>query len=458
MGKSILKSRMIEKSTVNIEKQLFKLTWPLFIESVLFMLLGTLDTFMLARYSDNAVGAVGYVNQVITMVTLIFQIITSGTMIICSQYIGAKVKRENIIRLAGTSMVVNLLVGIIFSSVLFIFSSSILSFMNVPNVQLLYAKQYMMIVGGGIVIQAIFLTFDAILRAYGHTKFCMTVAFIMNIINVILNYTLIFGNFGAPKLGVSGAAIATTTSKLICCIISGTYLFKKVLNDFSLKYFNKFPKEELKKILLIGTPSAGESISYQGAKLVGTAILTCVSTVALNTNVYINTVCSYIYIFAVSVGQGTAILVGRMAGAEDYKTASKLCMRSLKKAFVVSTIMGIFVALMGKNILGFLSSDNKVIELGVTVLFVNILLEPGRTFNVVIINSLRAAGDVRFPVYVGIVSMWIIGVGLAYILCIPLGFGLPGMWFALALDEWVRGIIMYFRWKSNKWQGRTVVN
>ena len=458
MGKAILKSEMTEKSTINIEKKLFKLTWPLFIESVLFMLLGTLDTFMLARYSDNAVGAVGYVNQVITMVTLIFQIITSGTMIICSQYIGAKVKRENIIRLAGTSMVVNLLVGIIFSSVLFIFSSSILSFMNVPNVQLLYAKQYMMIVGGGIVIQAIFLTFDAILRAYGHTKFCMTVAFIMNIINVILNYTLIFGNFGAPKLGVSGAAIATTTSKLICCIISGTYLFKKVLNDFSLKYFNKFPKEELKKILLIGTPSAGESISYQGAKLVGTAILTCVSTVALNTNVYINTVCSYIYIFAVSVGQGTAILVGRMAGAEDYETASKLCMRSLKKAFIVSTIMGIFVALMGKNILGFLSSDNKVIELGVTVLFVNILLEPGRTFNVVIINSLRAAGDVRFPVYVGIVSMWIIGVGLAYILCIPLGFGLPGMWFALALDEWVRGIIMYFRWKSNKWQGRTVVN
>lgn len=458
MGKAILKSEMTEKSTINIEKKLFKLTWPLFIESVLFMLLGTLDTFMLARYSDNAVGAVGYVNQVITMVTLIFQIITSGTMIICSQYIGAKVKRENIIRLAGTSMVVNLLVGIIFSSVLFIFSSSILSFMNVPNVQLLYAKQYMMIVGGGIVIQAIFLTFDAILRAYGHTKFCMTVAFIMNIINVILNYTLIFGNFNAPKLGVSGAAIATTTSKFICCIISGTYLFKKVLNDFSLKYFNKFPKEELKKILLIGTPSAGESISYQGAKLVGTAILTCVSTVALNTNVYINTVCSYIYIFAVSVGQGTAILVGRMAGAEDYKTASKLCMRSLKKAFVVSTIMGIFVALMGKNILGFLSSDNKVIELGVTVLFVNILLEPGRTFNVVIINSLRAAGDVRFPVYVGIVSMWIIGVGLAYILCIPLGFGLPGMWFALALDEWVRGIIMYFRWKSKKWYGKTVVN
>jgi Na+-driven multidrug efflux pump len=91
------------------------------------------------------------------------------------------------------------------------------------------------------------------------------------------------------------------------------------------------------------------------------------------------------------------------------------------------------------------------------VLLVALVHEPGRNFNTVIIPALKGAGDVRFPVYVGIASMWGIGVGGAWFLGLHLGYGLPGVWCAMAADEWVRGLIMWWRWRSGAWKSLALV-
>lgn len=439
------------------EKKLISITWPIFIESALFMLLGSVDIFMLGRFSDNAVAAVGVANQIIGMLNLVFQIITAGTTIICAQYIGAKAKNENIIKLVGTSLIVNILLGVILSLIMIIFSKPLLLMMNLDESLLGYGESYLKIVGGFIFIQAITMTFTAVIRSFGFTKVCMFVTLGMNIYNIISNYILIYGNFGAPAMGVAGSAISTTLSKLFGGIFLGYFMFKHTVKGFSLKYFKEFPRTELRNIIKMGGPAAGESISYNLAKLVGTVILTYVSIESLTTSSYINNIASFIYLFSVSIGQGTSIIVGQLVGKKDYDTAYDLCIKSFKKAFLVSIVIGITVAIFGKNIMSIFTDNSVIISLGMSVLIVNAFLEPGRTFNVVIINCLRAAGDVKFPVYIGIVSMWLIGVGLAYILSITLGLGIVGMWIALALDEWVRGIIMYNRWKSRKWLGKALV-
>ena len=443
---------------IKLEENLFKITWPIFVESLLFMLLGSMDIFMLGKYSDNAVGAVGIVNQIINMLNLLFGIITAGTTIICSQYIGAKKKDEDIIKLVGTSLIINTFIGMILSLIIYIFSQFILKCMNVPLEFMVYSTQFIEIVGGFIVIQAIAMTFTSVIRSFGFTKICMYTTLIMNVINVILNYILIFGNFGAPSLGVQGSAISTTISKIIGTIILGYFLFKKILPKFSFQCLKKFPNQELKSMLLMGVPAAGENMSYSLAKLVATVILTHISISAVTTNSYINNICVFIFVFSVSIAQGTSILVGRLIGRGKSKEAYELCFSSLKKAFTVSTILGIIVAILGRNIFGIFTDNEEILTLGASVLFINAFLEPGRTFNLVIINCLRACGDVRFPVYVGICSMWTVGVGLAYVFSITLGLGMPGMWIALALDEWLRGIIMYYRWKSRRWIGKAVVS
>lgn len=447
----------MKEHEIKLEENLFKITWPIFIEALLFMLLGSVDIFMLGKYSDDAVGAVGIVNQIINMLNLLFAIITAGTTIICSQYIGAKKKEEDIMKLVGTSLVINVILGIILSLIIFLFSDFILKCMNVAPEFMLYSTQFIEIVGGFIVIQAIILTFTSVLRSFGFTKICMYTTLVMNGLNIILNYILIFGNYGAPSLGVQGSAIATTVSKIVGTIFLGCYLFKKVLPNFSTKYLKSIAKQEFKNILHMGVPAAGENISYSLAKLVATVILTHISIAAVTTNSYINNICIFIFVFSVSIGQGSAILVGRLVGRGNLEDAYKLCFSSLKKAFVVSTVLGIIVAILGRQIFGIFTNNEEILALGASVLFINAFLEPGRTFNLVIINCLRACGDVRFPVYVGICSMWTVGVGLAYIFSITLNLGMPGMWIALALDEWVRGIIMYFRWKNKKWYGKSVI-
>jgi Na+-driven multidrug efflux pump len=93
-----------------------------------------------------------------------------------------------------------------------------------------------------------------------------------------------------------------------------------------------------------------------------------------------------------------------------------------------------------------------VIIAGAVVLVrLSVLLEPGRVFNLVVINSLRATGDVGFPIKMAVLSMWLVWVPLAWLLGVKLGWGLPGVWLAMTIDEWTRGVLMYRRWKARKW-------
>lgn len=447
------------EGTRNIKKKLLQLTWPIFIESLLLSLLGSMDVFMLGKYSDNAVAAVGVSNQIMWMISLMFGIITSGTAILTAQYIGLNKKNkirnnDNIIRLCGVSIGFNTMIGAFCSILVVVGSTPMLKMLNTSGEILDIGKEYLVIVGGFIFTQSIMQTFTAVLRPHGYTKICMYVTLTMNIINVVCNYIFIFGKFGAPKLGVVGAAIGTSTSRIIGMIILGIVLYVKILRGSSLKCLKFSPKNDLKNILAIGIPAAGEQISYNLSQLVITSFINMISIEAMATKSYAMNLISFAYIFSTALGQGTSILVGQLVGEGNNDEALNIGIDSIKKSILVSVLISGVFAVLGTSLMSFFSNNATIIELGALVLIVDVFLEPGRSINLVGINSLRAAGDVKFPVYIGIISMWTFGVGLAYILGIQLGLGLIGMWIAFATDEWFRGILVYNRWKKKRWQGK----
>lgn len=431
---------------------LFSLTWPILIESFFFMLLGSVDIFMLSQYSDNSVGAVGVVNQVVGMSGLIFSIITSGTAIICAQYIGAKKTNEEQNRLVAAALQVNALMGIIMSVIMFAFARPLLNFMKLDEKLMEDGMAYMTIVGGFVFVQAIVNTFSAVLRSHGKTKICMTVTLVMNVLNIGMNYLLIFGVGPIPRMGVKGAAISTTVSKIVALIALGIIMFHTVVKNFKLMDLFKFRILEIKKILSLGIPSAGETIAYNVARLMITRILTSIGTAAVIANSYISTITNYNYLFAVAIAQGTAIIIGWKIGAGKKEEAYKLCLSSFWKGLIVSMGITISCIVFGKYILGWFTDDTTIIKLGMTVFIIDIINEAGRCANLVIINGLRASGDVKFPVCAGVFSMWGVGVLLSYVFGIVLDWGFPGVWLAMGLDEVVRGVTMYIRWKTKKWQ------
>ncbi|MBD5544796.1 MAG: MATE family efflux transporter [Lachnospiraceae bacterium] len=431
------------------KKTLFDLSWPIFLESVLFSLMGSADVLMLSGYSDHAVGAVGIVNQILFSFLVIARVITAGSGILCAQYIGANKEKKDMKSLIFTGIFVNGILGGCFS-IFLVFSYPLLfRMMGIDPVMYEYAKEYMLIIGGSLFIQFISMTISSFLRSYGKTKETMLISVFANLCNIVLDYIFIYGKLGLPSLGVSGAAIATAFCNLLGCVIYMIFLEKKIMPGFYKETVWEENKAVLKVILQYGMPAAGEQFSYTMAKLCIMAIITRIGVAAVTTYSYLNTIVSFVYLFALAVGQGSGILIGWKIGGKEREKAYEIGIFSTKISFSISMFITLGLFFLRRQMLGIFTKDQEIIALGIMVLASEFLLEAGRSVNLVLVNGLRAMGDVNFPLYIGLFSMWFFAVGFSFLLGIPLGLGLLGVWIALGLDEVFRAAGMAVRWWRN---------
>lgn len=436
-----------------LSRQLATLAGPIFIETLLVMMLGAVDTFMLSRHSDNSVAAVGVVNQIMNLIFLLFEVISLGTSILCSQYIGAK-RRDKVIQVVGISLMFNLLSGLLISGIILMSAEDLLLMMGLRPDLMQYGLPYMKIVGGFAFFQAISLSLSASLRSADKAKYPMYVSVVVNIFNIIGNYSLIFGKFGMPALGVEGAAISTSVCRFISVVSLLIILFKKHIPAFPKELFNPFPWVELKNLLKIGIPSAGEHMSYSLSQVVISYFINMISNQALATRTYVVNIVMFTYIFALALAQGGAILIGHLVGMRKINAAYTIGKRVMRLGTAMSVTLSLITAVFGRHIMSLLTSDPWIIETGAAILWVEVALEHGRALNFFGVNSLRSAGDIYFPVLVGIIVMWAVQVIGSYLLGITLGWGLIAMWAIFALDENIRGFIFVRRWNSFKWVGK----
>lgn len=439
-----------------LSRKLAALVVPIFIDALLMMLLGAVDTFMLSRHSDNSVAAVGLVNQLVNLIFVLFQVITLGTSILCSQYIGAKL-RDKVVQVVGISLMFNFLLGTIISAVLFFFAEDILHLMGMRDNLMPIGLNYMKIVGGFAFIQSLSLTISASLRSADKAVYPMMVSLVVNVVNIIGNYSLIFGKFGLPALGATGAAISTVISRCISLLLLTIILFRKHIPSFPARLFKPFPWPELGKLLKIGIPSAGEQFAYSSAMIVVTYFINSISNEALAARTYCTNIVMFVLLFALSMAQGGAIEIGHLVGMGKPHAAFCLGKRSMRLSIMVSLSLSFITACMGGVIARALTSNPVIINMICSVLWVDVILEIGRAINMFAVNALRSSGDVYFPVLLGIVSVWSIAVIGSYVLGIVFGLGIVGIWFALMADEMFRGVIFIKRWNSMKWATKSFV-
>lgn len=441
----------MQNNTLSPRRQLFSLTWPIFLEAVLFSVIGSVDTLMLSGYADDAVGAVGVANQIMSLFQVISNIITAGTGILCAQYIGAGRTTKEKQPLIMGALLVNGALGVLFSLTVGLGAPVLLKLMGVEAAQYEYARQYLSLVGSFLFVQMIVVTFTVVIRAHGKTRATMGFSLLMNVVNVGLNYVLIYGKLGIPALGAQGAAIATVISKWLALVLAGGYLLKCVLPDLKFRTDRKAMGTAIKQVIAYGSPAAGEQISYTLSKLVVMAMVTHLGNVAVNTYSYVNIVVSYVYLFSMAIGQGTSIMVGWEAGKRETAQAKRICRFSTN----VSTLFAIgalgILCLVRRPLMGIFTDDDAIITVGAAVILSDFVLELGRSRNLVLVNALRAAGDVRYPLYIGLFSMWFFSVGVSFVLGIWLNWGLVGIWIGLGLDECFRALLMQIRWDKGRW-------
>ena len=440
----------------SLKRQLKVLTVPVFIEMALVMMLGAVDTVMLSRYSDNSVAAVGLDNQLMSLVFLVYQFFFLVAAILCAQYIGAGL-RKRLVQVVGMAIVVNFLLGLVVSALLFFYAEGLLKMMGLRPELMGDGVTYLRLTGALSFFQALSLTFSASLRSADKVVYPMVVTGIVNVFNVFGNYALIFGHWGCPQLGVEGAAIATAASRALAMVLLACIHFKVHIPRFPLHYFRPMPWQELKNLLKIGIPAMSENISYNLSQVVITIFINQISNEALAARTYCANMIMFVYLFCLSITQGGDILIGHLVGQQRHQAAYILGNYFFRWSMVITITGSIVLALSGHSLLSAFTNNQEIIQMGVWVLVVDVFLEIGRTANIFASSTLRATGDTVYPFIVGVIFQWSVAVGLSYFIGIPLGYGLVGMWIGFALDESIRGVILMRRWRSGKWKTKGFV-
>ena len=438
------------------KKNLISLIIPIFFELLLVTIVGNIDTIMLGYYSDEAVGAIGGITQLLNIQNVIFSFINMATAILTAQFLGAK-DYKRVKQVISVSLVLNVLLGLILGGIYLFFWESLLQKINLPGELIGIGKYYFQMVGGLCILQGIILSCGAILKSHGRPTETLIINVGVNILNIIGNAFFIFGWLGMPVLGPTGVGISTVISRGIGCV-AAFYMMCKYCNfTFKKKYIKPFPFKIVKNILSIGLPTAGENLAWNVGQLMIVAMVNTMGTTIIASRTYLMLISSFTMTLSIALGQGTAIQIGHLVGAGEIKEVYHKCLKSLKIALIFAFVTTSLVFLFRKPIMSIFTTNPDILKASLKIFPLMILLEMGRVFNIVIINSLHAAGDIKFPMFMGITCVFTVAVLFSYLFGISLGWGLAGIWLANAMDEWIRGLAMYFRWKSKKWQNKSFV-
>ncbi|EPE63166.1 MATE efflux family protein [Exiguobacterium sp. S17] len=430
---------------------LFKISWPIFIELALHMGTGIIATLMLAQYSDAAASAVGVANQLLNVFLIVFSVTSVGATILIGQAIGAgRMKKSR--DFARSAVSLNMWLGVIMVVVVFLFGETFLRLFGLSDELFDYGLLFLQIVGLSLFTEALIMALSAVLRSHGMTKHAMLATLLIDVITAAGAMLAVTGWFGLPVTGVAGVAWAIVIARFSAMVLLFWIVKRRLMMRFPIKELIRPKRDDIQALLQIGVPSAGENLSYQFSQIVITGFIATMGDVSLAARVYVMNLSMLAFLFTVAIAQGTQLLIARDVGGKRFKEAYTRAVRTLKIAMFSSLVASLGLAVFGKSLLGLFTSNPDIIAVGIPILWATLILEPGRAMNIVLMGSLKSVGDVRFPVMIGIASMWGVAVVFSYLFGIHFGLGVLGIWLAFSLDEWFRGFFAFRRWKYGKWQ------
>ncbi len=435
--------------------QFFRLFIVILFETSLFMLMGSIDTMMLSAYSGEAVNAVSNANQALTVMNMLFSILSTGSIIIIAQYYGAK-KIEHAKDVSLISILLSFIFGGILSIIFIIFNDFILTALNVPKHVYQDSKTYSLIVGSILAITATNPVMSSIFRGFHKAKISLYISLIANILNIIGNAIFIFGLFGLPRLGVVGVAYSTVFAIIFRSVVSLILILNYLKIRPSIDFLKRF-KSYFTEIFKIGSPSALEGIIYNVMQLVVVSMVNLISDDAMETRTFVLQLSMFVYLGSAALAQTNQIYVGNYIGNHEFDKAFTLTNRTFKMAVMISMAVTLIFNIFNDELLGLFTKNQAIIEQGKTLLLFTFLVEFGRAVNLVYAQAFKGAGAVKFPLYTAFIFMLGTAIPLTYLLGLKLGLGLVGVWIAYAFDELARGAIAIFFWYRKSWTKKRIV-
>lgn len=430
--------------------RLLPLAVPLFAEMALAIGMGLVGTLLAARLGDAQGAAFALCSQVLAMLFVFFRVIGAGVGVVVAQALGGK-KRAAADAAARAAWGASSWIGGVCALLAGVFAGPLLRLMNAPPEVLPLAIPLLQLMAPAVLLDAWNSSAASVLRSHLHARPTLVVNTVMQVLHLALAVPLMAGVGGWSGLGLAGYALA-----LLIARGAGLALFLQAWhtriggmprgNDWW-----QWRQGPLKPVLHIGLPGAAENVAWRAAYVFSISVVGSMGTLALATHAYTMQLIHFILLFAATLGLAAEIMVGHLVGAGRLHQADRLVKRLLGRGLLMALGVSLLVALGGRWLMGWFTADAQIITTGALLLWLTIALETGRTFNLVLVNALRAAGDARYPVQAGAVSFAVVMAGGSWLLGVQLGWGLVGVWVAYAADEWLRGLLNWWRWSRLGW-------
>lgn len=428
---------------------LLQLAVPFLLESLLRCTVGLVNVAFLSRISASAVNAVSVSNQYIIVCQTVATAVATGTMVCMNQAIGMK-NRAKMNCLASIAFFSNLILGLISGALFLCFSDVFLRLMNLEEVSILFARRYMQIAGGFMAIQCMEIVLCNLARSMGRTHAPFFINLLINAVNILLCYLVIFQPLPIPVDPVVGIAVASVISRLAGLLLAAGIVGKTGLR-ISMRNLLPFPAAEVKLALQIGIPGGLNHLAYSFSQLLTTSVISLAGELMVTTKIYVTNLAQYIALVGMAFAHSSALMVGYRIGAGKIDEAKAICRRVLRIALLSNAVFSVLLILLRFPLLHIFTETEEIIQIASIVLLIDFVVELGRAMNNCLSGALQAAGDVTYQFLVNQGSGWMVAVGGSYLLGILFGWELYGVWIAFALDELVRGFILLRRWRSDRW-------
>ena len=433
-----------------------KLVVTIFLDMFLHFITLIINTYMVTKVSVHLVGAMGAGNQVMDLFMTIFNFLSIGCSVVVAQALGAK-KNDLASNVIHASITSNTLFGIFSAIVIYVFGYNILNLLNVPKELINDSFSYLHILGFALLFDGIGMVLAAVLRVYNLATAVMLTSVLMNVITILGNAISLFGWFDLPNLGLQGVAISTLVGRLVGIFVLAYMLSKKAKVKIYFKKLLVVPFEILKKILSIGLPSAGENLLWMAQYMVAFGFVASMGEASLSVQTIYFQITLLILLCGASISVANEVIVGHLVGASEFNEAYTRTFMALRLGVFITLVVVLIAYALKHQIMDALNLNENLRAIMLPLFTLSIFLEAGRTFNIVIVNALRASGDAKFPLATGLIFMCGLSLPLGYFLGIYLGWGIIGVWIGFCADEWLRGLANTWRWRSKKWQEKRLV-
>jgi len=448
-----MKNESIDLTIGNMWANIWHMSWPMLIIMLLNFLVGIVDVYVAGFISPQVQAAVGYVSQLSFLTIIIANAISIGSLALVARAVGAG-EYTRAVEVARQSLMFGAIVAVALTVPGMIFYKEIVFLAGFPAEIREMAGNFLRVFALAIGSNYLLIISNALFRSCGEVRKPLLTMSVVSIINIVLNFVLVFGFFVFPALGYIGIAVASAIAVTVGTAMNLAF-FR--FGSWSPIYNRpwQLSGEIIRRVFAISWPSALLQIAWNAGSIVLYNILSrlgdaSITALAAITNGF--RIEGVIFLPAFALNMAASVLIGQNLGAGNPERAEKVGWKIGMTGVVLMSSMALVIFILAERIASAFSGNPAVIAETVRYLRFNMVSEPFMALSVVLGGGLQGAGDTKGTMWVVGTAMWAIRLPLAYVLALELGYGATGVWIAMIVSMYIQGILMVRRFRGGKWK------